>query len=129
VNRLLNLGLEVLHTHRDAVEPARAQRGHVLVGRNPRIDFDRNLGALAHRKRVRHGSEQARHLIGREVGRRASAPVLLGGASRAAGLAHRGHLSLDGVEEAQREFGVGGDDPVARAEVAEAVAEGNVDVE
>ena len=43
MNVLLDLFIEVLHAHRNAIEPEFAQGAELFVGRHPRVDLNRNL--------------------------------------------------------------------------------------
>ena len=102
----------------------------MILGRHARIDLDRDLCSGTDGKGVRQYPKEPDNLLGPEMGWCSAAPMNLCSA-RCAGnhAANDGDLRLDRVEEAARALFVLRDDPVARTEVTQAAAEGNVDVQ
>ena len=130
MHRLLDAGIEVLDPHGDAIEAALPQRRQMFVGGDPWIDLDGDLRIGPHGKGVGHDPVEALHLLGGQMGGRATAPVLLSRRARHADRPpHRLHLAGDALDVALGNARVVGDEPVAGAEVAQAAAEGNVHVD
>jgi hypothetical protein len=130
VDRELNRGIEVLDAHRHAVEP---QRGQERDGRGvdlARIDLDRDLGARIDREPRAQRPHQRRHLVPGQEGRRAAAPVQLLDVARALQQVGDGlDLAADVADVFGRAAVILGDHLVARAVVADGVAERHVHVQ
>ena len=80
---LLHFGVEILDAHAQAIEAEAAQAFEVLLAGDARVDFDADLGVGSEGEALRRVAEQVFHLRGREVGRRAAAPVELHDRARA----------------------------------------------
>ena len=127
----LHLLIEILHTEAQAVEAQLAQTVDLLGRNGARVDFQRELVAIA----VIHveGLMQARHQVGQlfagEIGGCATAKVQLRELARTIEqFALHGDFALEVFEVLDGAFGLVGDDLVAGAVVAKALAERNVDV-
>ena len=130
VNRFLHFGMEILNAHAQAVEAEPPQRFQMRVRRHARIDFDADFRVRRERKPLGREAEQAFHLLRRQIRRCAAAPVKLHDGPFA------GHEAADVLDFALENFDVWrrdavilGDDHVARAEQAQALAEGKMHVE
>ena len=130
VNRFLHFGMEILNAHAQAVEAEPPQRFQMRVRGDARIDLDADFRVRRERKPLGREAEQCFHLFRRQISGRAAAPVKL----------HDGPLArneaADVLDFALESFDVGrrdavilGDDHVAGAEQAQALAEGKMHVE
>ena len=129
-DRLLDVGVEVLHAHREPIEAEVAQRLEVLDGGHPRVDFDRHLRIVLELEVSPDVGVDAPHLLRRVVGGGAAAPVILGdGAIALQATAHLRDLLLEMHEVAGRDAALLRDHDVAAAEEAALLAERQVDVE
>ncbi len=130
VHRLLHDRVEILDADRDPVE---AQPGEKLdrVGADlARIDLDRYLGIRRKREAGVQHPHQHRHFVAREERRRAAAEVqLLDPRAAFDEAAHDLDLAADVLDVLGRAPVVLGDDLVARAVVADRVAERDVHVQ
>ncbi len=78
LDRLLHVGVEVLHAERQAIEAEGPQRLELLERRHARIDFERESRAPGSIVKCRSTSScSVAHLVGREIAGRATAPVVL----------------------------------------------------
>lgn len=132
VDRLLHVGVEILHAEADAVEPLPAQGVDALGRDAARIDFDRVLALLVvgQPEPAADVLHQVVHLRIRQVGRGAAAEVqLLDVVEAGEELALHLDLALQVAEIDGGLVTVLRDDLVAAAVVADGVAERNVDVQ
>ena len=130
IDGFLDLRVEVLDAHRHAVESELGRGGNVLGRRHPRVDLDADLGVGKDPESRGRMAVKIAHLLGRQVGRRAAAPMELNGRPRRIDVVGEAvDLGLQPVEVRVRDFLVLVDDDVAAAEPAELLAEGNVEVE
>ena len=131
VDRFLHLLVEILHAEAQAVEALRAQLGDALAADGARVDFDGKLVGvtLVEVEVLAQAAHHLAELLAGQVGRRAAAQVQLGELARAVeqGRLH-GDLALEVLQVLHGAVGLLGDDLVARAVVAEALAERDMDV-
>jgi hypothetical protein len=128
-DRVLHRGVEILDAHRDAREAALREPSDLLGGRDARVDLDGDLRAGRERERRLERIHQARHLRGREEGRRPAAPMELHHPPPVAERAgDERDLALEVVEVAVGEALIAADDDVAAAEGAAFRAEREVHV-
>ena len=130
VDGLLHFGIEVLNAQAQAIEAQALQAFQMLLGGDARVDFDADFGIGSERKALGGVTEQVFHLRGREIGGRSAAPVKL----RHAALTRNVFgdvldFFLERCQIGRRDAVILGDDHVAGAEQAQALAEGQVHVE
>ena len=77
MNRLLHLRLEILNAHAEPVESQPAQSFQVRATGDARIDLDSDFRVRREGKALARVQKKIFHLRGREIGRRAAAPVEL----------------------------------------------------
>ncbi|EXI65287.1 MAG: hypothetical protein AW08_03335 [Candidatus Accumulibacter adjunctus] len=131
IHRLLHAGIEILHADAHAIEAEFAEQGDGRLVHLARIDLDRVLATLDQPEVPAGRGHQLAHLVMRQEGRCAAAPVqlrhLLVAALEAAALqcqfARQVFQVLGGAAM------VLGDDLVAGAVVADGVAERDVEVQ
>ncbi len=127
----LHLLVEVLHTEAQAVEAELAQAVDLLGGDGARVHLKGELVAVAviHVERLMQACHQVGQLFAGEIGRCATAQVQLGQLARAVEQRTlHGDLALEVLEVLDGALGLVGDDLVAGAVVAQALAERDVDV-
>ena len=73
----LHFRLEILNAHAEAVEAEAAQGFEVRAAGDARVDFDSDFGVGREGKSLARVAEEIFHLRGREIRRRAAAPVEL----------------------------------------------------
>ena len=77
MNRLLHFRLKILNAHAQPVESEPAQRFEMRAAGDARVDFDSDFRVGRERKSLARIAEKIFHLRGREIRRRAAAPVKL----------------------------------------------------
>ena len=129
VNRLLDLGVKILHAHAEAVEAKSAQNFEVSTACNARIDFDAQLRVRCEGEAFACEIEQVLDLFWSEICGGTSAPMKLhDGARPRDAEADAVNFLFQDVEIRRRDFLVFLDDDVTRAEKAQAFAKRNVHV-
>src|SRR5437763_14099430 len=76
-NSLLNQRVKILDAHADAIESGAAQRPAMLAAGHARINFDAHFGSVGKSESLAYVAAKRFDLTGREVSRRAAAPVQL----------------------------------------------------
>ncbi len=131
VDRLLHLLVEILHAETQAVEALGAQLGDAFAADGARVDFDGELVgiALVEIEMLAQAVHHLAQLLAGQVGRRAAAQMQLGELARPVEQRRlQGDLALEILQVLHGAVGLLGDDLVAGAVVAEALAERDVDV-
>ena len=130
VDGLLHVGVEVLDADRNPVEAQLAEERDRVRADLARIDLDRDLGVGCHVERAAQHAHQRGHLVAREERRRAAAPVkLLDDRVALDHAADDADFAADVLDVLGAAAVVLGDDLVARAVVADRVAERHVHVQ
>src|SRR5882762_9324446 len=130
MNRLLHLGLEVLNAHAETIKAEFAKSLEMRERGYSGVDLDADFTVGIELKMFLCEREEILDLLGREVGGCAAAPMELDyGAILRDATADALHFLLEHVKIGWGDTFVFLDDDVARAEEAEAFAEGNVHVE
>ncbi len=130
VDGRLHLVVEILYAQAEAVEAQAAQRFQVPRRGYARVDFDADFGLGSKRKGGRGESKQIFHLFWGQVCGRAAAPMELHDFARARDEAPGVlDLMLEGSQVSRHLVMVLGDDHVARAKQAEALAKREVHVQ
>ena len=130
VDGLLDVGIEILDAHGDAVEAELAEERDRRRVDLARVDLDGHLGIRGERECAGQVPHQVRHLVAGEERGRAAAPVQLN--DGCAALEDRGHgvdLAREIADVLRAAAVVLGDDLVAAAVEADRVAERQVDVQ
>jgi hypothetical protein len=129
-HRRLDVGIEILHPHRDAVEAEPLQQAQLCFAGDARVDLDRHLRVGQDLEVLRHHLVQPLDLRLVEVGRRAAAPVVLRDlAPVRQGCGDELDLALEPLEVGGRDLPLARDDDVAAAVEATLLAEREVQVE
>ena len=132
VDRLLHLGIEILHSQAQAIETQFPQQGDGAVVGLARIDFDGILAAVVveQAELLAGDPHQLAHFGGADEGGRAAAPVQLRDGPRPVEQrALQRDFPVQVVEIRNGVAAVLGDDLVAGAVKADRVAERNVDIQ
>src|SRR5271156_2504610 len=130
MNRFLHLGLEILDAHAQAVEAEAAQGFQMGAIGDARVNLDADLRVWREGESLARVAEQIFHLCGSQIGGRSAAPVKLNHRTIFGNaLADVFDLAFQGVEIWDGDVLVFLNGNIARAEQAEAFAEGNVHVE
>ncbi len=127
----LHLLVEILHAEAQAVEAQLAQAVDLLGRDGARVHFQRELVVVAviHVERLMQARHQVGQLLAGEIGGCATAEVQLSELARTVEqFALHGDLALEVFEVLDGALGLVGDDLVAGAVIAKALAERNVDV-
>src|SRR5580658_1949843 len=130
MNRFLDARLEILNPHAEPVEPEVPKRFQMLATGHSRIDFDSDLRIRSKREALARIAEEIVHLFRSKVRGRAAAPVELNHGPPLRNLsADVIDFALQRIEVRNRDVLVLLNRDVARAEQAQALAEGYVHVE
>src|SRR5260370_33407984 len=130
VDRLLDVGMEILNTHAEAIETQLAESFKMRAGGYARVDLDANLAVEIEVEMFLCKGEEILDLLGCQVGWGAAAPVELDyGAILGDAAADAFHFLFQDVKIRRGDTFVFLDDDVAGAKKTEALAEGDVHVE
>src|SRR5260370_32657414 len=129
VDRLLDVGMEILNTHAEAIETQLAESFKMRAGGYARVDLDANLAVEIEVEMFLCKGEEILDLLGCQVGWSAAAPMELDyGAILGDAAADAFHFLFQDVKIRRGDTFVFLDDDVAGAKKTEAFAEGNVHV-